>query len=393
MPDQVTRTTTTSWFSRVGSAFAGIIVGLALILGCVFGLSWNEGNAVKTARGLTEGSGLVVEASASPVQPENDQKLVHVTGLVAVTAPLEDTEFGVTATGVKLARRVEMYQWTEESKSETRTKLGGSEETVTTYTYSKSWSESAIDSSAFAEPNGHANPEMSIEATDVIARDARLGDFVLEDNVLVQIGGAQPMQLNATDAEAIQAAAGQGRTLTVAQNRIYIGENPSVPAIGDTRVTYDLTPAAETSVVARQNGDNFMAYRTRNGSEILLVADGDVPAADMFQSAQDANNLMAWIIRIVGMVLLMVGFGLILAPLGVLADVLPLAGTIVRMGTGLIGFVLGMVVGTVTIALAWLAFRPVTTLIILAIGGVIAFIVYRLGRGRDKKAQAAAAGT
>ena len=109
----------------------------------------------------------------------------------------------------------------------------------------------------------------------------------------------------------------------------------------------------------------------------------------MFQDAQDANNLIAWMIRIVGMVLLMVGFGLILAPFGVLADVLPLAGTIVRMGTGLIGFVLGLIVGTVTIALAWLAFRPITTIIILAIGGAIAFAVYRFGRGRSKKKLAA----
>ncbi|ADL02385.1 TMEM43 family protein [Brevundimonas subvibrioides] len=393
MPDQITKTTTTSWFSRVGSAFAGILVGLALIVGCVIGLAWNEGNAVKTARGLTEGAGLVVEATATPIQPANDQKLVHVTGEIAVTAPLEDTEFGVSGTGVKLVRNVEMYQWTEESKSETRTKLGGSEETVTTYTYSKAWSSSAVDSSAFAEPAGHENPEMTIEAATIYAEDATLGAFGLDEDVLSQVGGEQPLPLNGDNEEAIQSAAGQGRTLSVVQNRIYIGEDPSVPQIGDTRVSYGLTPAAETSIVARQNGDGFLPYRTRNGSEILLVADGDVPAGDMFQSAQDANNMIAWLIRIVGMVLLMVGFGLILAPLGVLADVLPLAGTIVRMGTGLIGFVLGLVVGTVTIALAWLAFRPVTTIIILAVGGAIAFAVYRFGRGRDKKAQAAGAAT
>ena len=391
MPDQITRTTTTSWFSRVGSAFAGILIGLVLIVGCVIGLAWNEGNAVKTARGLTEGAGLVIEAPANPIQPANDQKLVRVTGEVVVTAPLEDTEFGVSGTGVKLVRNVEMYQWIEESRSETRTKLGGSEETVTTYTYSKKWSPSAVDSSAFAEPTGHENPEMTIEAATIYAQDATLGAFGLEDSVLSQVGGEQALPLNADNEEAIQAAAGQGRTLSVGQNRIYIGENPSAPTIGDTRVSYDLTPAAEISVVARQNGDDFLPYRTRNGSEILLVSDGDVPAGDMFQGAQDANNLIAWIIRVVGMVLLMVGFGLILAPLGVIADVLPLAGTIVRMGTGLIGFVLGLIVGTVTIALAWLAFRPLTTIIILAIGGAIAFAVYRFGRGRDKKAQAATA--
>jgi hypothetical protein len=385
MPDQVTVTKNTSWFSRIGSAFAGVIVGIVLIFACVWGLAWNEGNAVKVARGLTEGAGLVIDVEPSPLLPENDQALIHVTGAVTVTTPLSDPEFGVSATGVRLDRNVEMYQWQEDSKSETRTKLGGGEETITTYTYSKVWSPGAIDSSAFQSPAGHENPEMTIEGATVYANDATLGEFRLDESVLSRMEGAEALALDADQAATIQSAAGQGRTLTVSQNRIYLGENPQVPAIGDTRISYEITPAAETSVVARQNGDGFLPYRARNGAEFLLVAAGDVPASDMFQSAQETNALIAWLIRVAGVVMLMVGFGMILAPFGVLADVLPLAGTIVRMGTGLIGFVFGLLVGTVTIALAWLAFRPVTTAVILAVGGAIAFAVWRLGRGRAKK--------
>lgn len=388
MPDQVTKTTSTSWFSRVGSAFAGVLVGIVLIFACVWGLAWNEGNAVKVARGLTEGAGNVVEAAATPIDPSNDQKLVHVVGDIAVTAPLEDNEFGVTATGVRLDRKVEMYQWQEESKSESRTKLGGGEETVTTYTYTRVWAAGAIDSSQFNTPQGHENPTPGFEGAEVYATDATLGAYQLEENVLGQVGGAQPLNLSA-QSEAIAAAIGEAPVHEVSGGTIFIGENARAPVVGDMRISYEVTPTAEISVVARQNGDNFLDYRARNGSEFLLVADGDVPAGDMFQDAQDANNVLAWIIRVVGMVLLMVGFGLILAPFGVLADVLPLAGTIVRMGTGLIGFVLGLIVGTVTIALAWLAFRPITTIIILAIGGAIAFAVYRFGRGRAKKTLAA----
>ncbi|WP_029414753.1 TMEM43 family protein [Brevundimonas bacteroides] len=393
MPDQTTVTTNTSWFSRVGSAFTGVIVGIVLIFACVWGLAWNEGNAIKVEKGLNEGAGLVVEAEASPIDPAKDQQLVHVVGDVAVTAPLTDDQFGVTATGVRLDRQVEMYQWQEESSSETRTKLGGGQETVTTYTYTKVWSSTPIDSSGFQTQAGHENPAMTLEGSTVYATDATLGDFRLEENVLSQMDGAQTLPLGPEQAEAIQAAAGQGRTLTVANNQIYIGANPQTPVVGDTRVSYQVTPAAETSIVARQNGDGFLPYRTRNGTEILMVAAGNTPAADMFQSAQDANTFIAWAIRVGGVILLMVGFGLILAPLGVLADVLPLAGTIVRMGTGLIGFVLGLLVGTVTIAIAWFAFRPVLTAIILVVGGAIAFAVWRFGRGRAKKKLAAETAT
>lgn len=388
MPDQVTRTTSTSWFSRVGGAFTGVLIGIVLIFACVWGLAWNEGNAVKVARGLTEGAGAVVSAPASPIDPANDQKLVHVVGDIVVTEPLEDPEFGVSAPGVKLSRTAEMYQWREDSTSESRTKLGGGEETVTTYTYSKVWSPTRIDSSQFNSPAGHENPEPTFEGADIFASDATLGDYRLSETVLDQVGGARPLNLSA-QSEAIGAAIGDTPSHEVSGGTIFIGENARAPAVGDMRISYAVTPAQEISVIGRQNGDDFLEYRARNGSEFLLVADGDVPAGDMFQDAQDANDMMAWIFRVLGMVLLMVGFGLILAPLGVLADVLPLAGTIVRMGTGLMGFVLGLLVGTVTIALAWLAFRPITTIIILAVGGAIAFAVYRFGRGRAKKRLAA----
>ncbi len=390
MPDQVTVTTRQGWFSRIGGAISGVLVGIVLIFACVWGLAWNEGNAVKVARGLTEGAGAAIEAAASPVDPANDQKLVHVVGDIAVTAPLEDNQFGVSAAGVKLSRQAEMYQWQEESRSESRTKLGGGEETVTTYTYTKVWAAGAIDSSQFNTPAGHENPRPSFEGAEVFATDATLGGYRLEENVLGQVGGAQPLNLS-SQADAIAAAIGETPAHEVSGGTLFLGDNARAPVVGDMRISYEVTPAQEISVVARQNGDNFLDYRARNGSTFLLVADGDVPAADMFQSAQDANSMIAWAVRVIGVVLLMVGFGLILAPFGVLADVLPLAGTIVRMGTGLIGFVLGLIVGTVTIALAWLAFRPITTIVILAVGGAVAFAVYRFGRGRSKKKLAAEA--
>ncbi|CAN5243186.1 hypothetical protein BH10PSE2_BH10PSE2_00950 [soil metagenome] len=426
MPDTVTRTTETSWFSRIGGAISGVLIGLILIVVCVGALFWNEGRAIKTEKGLQEGAANVVDIQPGSVVAANDQKLVHVTGPVAVTAPLEDPDYGVTATGVHLARTAEMYQWKETSKSESRTKLGGGEETVTTYTYAKGWSSSAEDSSAFAEPNGHQNPSFDVESKDILAKDATLGAFKLEDNVVGQIGGAADMRLPASDLEAIQAAVGDtDKYVSISQNKILLSQNrparaaadtsdqatdettdatsdaattttstqtvTPAAAIGDVRIGYELTPAGEISVVGKQNGDGFAPYTAKNGEQFLLVEGGSKPAADMFKGAQDANQVMTWIIRVVGVVLLIAGFNLLMAPLGVLADVLPLAGTIVRMGTGLIGFALGMLVGTVTIALAWIVFRPLIGIGILVVGGAIAYGAYRLAHRKGKKAEAATA--
>jgi hypothetical protein len=429
MPDQFTTTSSTSWFSRVGSAFGGIIFGLILILGSIGALSWNEGRAIKTIKGLKEGARLVVEAPIRPIDAASDQKLVHVSGPVAVTAPLTDDAFGVTATGVRLVRNVEMYQWQETSTSETRTKLGGGEETVTTYSYSKDWSGGGNDSSAFQQQAGHENPPFDIEGTTVTAQDATLGDFRLSERVIDGIGGATTLPITPAQRESIILALGDERPVRISQNHIYLGQpgapvqaqvqvqvpapvpgpgqvandtataggavtapaapvsqSALTPQVGDVRVAFELTPAAEISVVARQSGDGFLPYRATNGEEMLLVDDGNVPAADMFAGAQTANQIITWLIRVGGIAVMMAGFSMLFAPLGVLGDVLPLFGTIIRMGTGLVGFVLAMVIGSITIALSWMVFRPLVGIGILVVGALIAYLVFRFGH-RKARAQ------
>ena len=47
-----TETTTTSWFSRLKSGLAGLVIGPLLVLGMIWLLSWNEGRSVQTYRAL-----------------------------------------------------------------------------------------------------------------------------------------------------------------------------------------------------------------------------------------------------------------------------------------------------------------------------------------------------
>ena len=169
MSDTFTETTTKSWGSRLGDSIKGVLIGFALVAGACAFLFWNEGRAVQTQKSLTEGAGLVVDVDPARIDPANDGKLIHVSGELKAATPLTDAEFGVTAAGIRLARDVEMYQWKEEKKTETKKNLGGSEETVTTYSYVQAWSDSRIDSSDFKEPSGHTNPQMRYRGTTIVA--------------------------------------------------------------------------------------------------------------------------------------------------------------------------------------------------------------------------------
>ena len=83
--------------------------------------------------------------------PDNNLKLVHVSGNATTDEVLTDPTFGVSATAIRLGRKVEMYQWNEVKNSSTQKDLGGSNETTTTYSYVKKWSDDPIDSTKFKE--------------------------------------------------------------------------------------------------------------------------------------------------------------------------------------------------------------------------------------------------
>src|SRR5262245_60534915 len=128
MTDTYTETTRKGWTTRLGESVKGIVLGLVLVVLSCIGLFWNEGRAVQTAKSLAEGASLVIDIDPGRVDPANDGKLVHVTGTIKAGIVPIDSEFGVSADGLRLVRTVEMYQWQEEQKTETKKNVGGSEE-------------------------------------------------------------------------------------------------------------------------------------------------------------------------------------------------------------------------------------------------------------------------
>jgi hypothetical protein len=393
MSDSFREVTSVSWFGRIKRAVGGVIFGLLLVVLMVIGLFWNEGRAVQTARSLAEGAGAVVSTGVGSVDAANDGKLVHVSGPVTADSGLSDPDFGIAAQGLRLSRSVEMYQWKEDSKSETTKKLGGGEETETTYSYSKVWDDSQIDSSDFKKPDGHQNPPMAIHSRTFQIPEGKLVAFDLDAPVLDRIEGDKDLSLSPSQSAAIKAAYSGTKPLSIVDGRIYLGTDNTTPALGDYRIGYELAPLGVISIVARQAGSRFEPYQTEAGDALLMVDTGQVPADKMFAEAIGANTLITWLLRAAGLLLLTIGFALFLSPIGVILDVIPFLGSMARMGTGIIAFFLAILVGTTTIAIAWFWYRPVLAVGILAAGVIAAAAVYYLGRSRKPVAPMAAPST
>lgn len=389
MSDSFRETTSVSWFGCIGRSFLGMLVGFGLIVGMVALLFWNEGRAVTTTRSLAEGASAVVAISGDAVDAANDGKLVHVGGRLTTASTPEDADFGISIQSVRLVRNVEMYQWIEESQSETTKKLGGGEETVTTYTYSRAWKDKAIDSSSFKRPDGHGNPSMEARGRSFQIPEGTLGAFTLDTPVLNLIGGEEVLTITPAMASDVQAAYPGSEKVSVFDGGIYLGSSPASPAIGDYRISYEFVPLGDISIIAQQAGTSFTRYQTAAGDALLMVQSGDVPADRMFADAVSENNVLTWIVRAVGLLLLAIGFGLLMGPIGVLADIIPFLGSIVRLGTGTLAVILATLVGTSTIALAWFFYRPLLAIGIIVAGVLIAYAMTYLGRARKPAAIAA----
>lgn len=385
-PGSFTETTRISWWARIKSAFAGILVGLALIPLSGLLLFWNEGRAVQTARSLAEGAGLVVPAPADRLDPALEGRLVHLSAPMRAAAPPADTEFAVTAPGaLRLVRQAKMYQWREETRSETRDRLGGGQETVTTYSYSLGWSATPIDSSRFRQPEGRANPPMRYRGQEMLAREARLGPFALTDEQLSGFGTPQPLRLD--PATARLPPGGQ-----VVDGRIFLGADPAQPRLGDMRISFVVVPEGMGSVIARQSGQGLAPYQTRAGDALFLLHPGAATADEMIAAAEAANRILTWVLRAVGAVLMFVAFSLVLRPLVVLAAVVPPLGALMGAGTGLVAGVLTLLLAPGVIAVAWFWYRPLTAVIVLGLGVAAATGVGWLMRRRRAPVSAAAPG-
>ncbi|MCS7471397.1 hypothetical protein NZK35_32525 [Stieleria sp. ICT_E10.1] len=452
-----TRVTEESWFGRLGKAFAGILFGGLLTIVSVPVLFWNEGRAVRTAKGLKEGAKVVVEIQPDSVDPANDGKFVHVSGDVQTNDVLRDDDFAIEYNGIRLTRHVEMYQWNENKKSTKEKKLGGGTRTTTTYTYERDWFPGLIDSSEFDEAHSHQNPTEFVFADRTYqAKNVSLGRFRLPDSLIAMIGGEDALELDTANVpEGFQDRSIIRSDGPSGASRIYLFANPladkasnqtvaaeqavdesaelaltppaqsvaadgaspaepdrpetdaaanspptdnasppsgepgvraiETPQIGDVRLWFTATPVQTVSLLSQQTGESFQPFETHYNTTINVLKVGVFSAAEMIAQEEAANRMLTWFLRAGGSMMMFFGLMLLLRPLVVLADVLPLAGSLVGFGTAIVAGLLTVAGAMTVIGIAWVFYRPVLGVSLLVVAVAAVYLIFR--RGRSKRGQ------
>ena len=375
MTDLEIEVTHESWLSRIMESIKGVLFGLVLFIAAFPLLFMNEGCAVKTAKSLNEAQGVVVSVASSKVDSANQNKLVHTSGMLKSSEVLVDPSFKLKVKAIRLERQVEMYQWTETVKSETKKKLGGGTKTVKEYRYSKEWKSELVKSSKFRTERGHRNPSrMPFKANTQTAKVVNLGAFKLSGALRSSLTDSTSVKL--TDAFIKGMPPALKSRFTVVENTLHSGKADE-PIVGDVRIRFTAVYPKEVTVVAKQFSGSLVPYKTSNGKTISMLRAGKIDSQGMFKMAHADNKMVTWIIRFAGFLMLLIGIALIVNPLVVVADVVPFVGDFLGGGVAIFSFLLSLGFSMLTISIGWLTYRPLIgvpllVVSVLAFGGLFA---------------------
>ena len=373
--------TKTSYGSRLGNSLKGILVGLALFVAATVLLWWNEGRAVKTSKMLKAAETECVDvASVASLDPALEGKLIHATAVAKTDEILTDPTYGVSVNAIRLVRDVEYYQWVEHSESVTKDKIGGGQETTTTYTYSKEWVGGPIDSGNFKDPDYQSSNFVRTTVPDntVTAEKVEFGAYVLPPAMVGAIPASTSVNLPASLANGIDTF--------VDGSTVYYGENPQTPAIGDVRVSFTEADGGTASILGQVVGNTFEPFKHKNGKSLMVLKMGEHSQESMFESEKAANKMLLWVLRILGIILVIAALRMTFSILVTILKVLPPLAKVGELGVNLVTGVVGFVWALLVILIAWVAYRP---LLAVALALVIAALVYFLV-SKSKKAEAQA---
>ena len=374
--------TKTSYGSRLGNSLRGIVTGLVLFVAATCLLWWNEGRAVKTAKMLKSAESECVDvADVSTVDAALNGKLIHAVAVAKTDEVLSDPAFGVSANAIRIVRDVEYYQWVETSTSVTKDKVGGGQETTTTYDYHKEWVGSPVNSADFKDPDyqGSNYVRTTIEDNTVSAEKVTFGGYVLPKGMAASIPANTPVEVPQQ---------GDTTEVVVSGNVVYYG-NPQDPQVGDVRVTFTKADGGEASILAKVNGDTFEPY-SKNGKNLQVLRMGNISMESMFETEKAANKAILWLLRILGIILVIAALRMMFSILVTILKVLPPLAKVGELGVNLVTAVVGFIWSLLVILIAWVVYRPVLAIVLALVIAALVYFLIKKSKDAPEVAPAAA---
>jgi hypothetical protein len=376
MPDQYTEVTHNSWGSRIRKSTNNALIGLVLIPLCIWWLWTNEGKSDLSE--LAKGS---VAVTSNTIDANKDGVFASISGRLSSKEQLGDVPYMVPNAYIALKRTAEMYAWEESIKTtETKDDVGGGATTTTTYTYDTIWTTSPQSSASFHFSDEHQNPSKSIDSAYFTVSDAHVGAYRIDPTTITLPEG------QIVDVQSVENIADYGFTL--ANNTLYNGA-PDSPRVGDIRLTYTALPNdIAVTVFGKINNGVIESYTDKPNQTIPRTL-----YRVFIGSREDAITLLReeyvsdlWTNRLLGILGLWIGLGLLTDPIIKILDVVAVVGNAAETVMRPVNAIVALTVGGATILIS-MVFHNIYLLIGMLV--VVAIVASRYIQSYRDKAQAA----
>lgn len=329
------------------------VIGLLMFFGSVWVLTWNEGRAVHHAFSLEEAYNNVISLNPfERIQPEYDGRLVHISGPLIVEEPLTEPNYDISIQSIKLKRRVQMYQWVEETSPRAEADITA-ENSIHDYYYVTEWRDKLVDSSNFYIRHGHQNPtSMPLKTVTYIAPFVRIGYLMLSQQIKEKFKEF---------AEVTSDNRPEDKNIKLHLGIYYHCEDVWNPKVGDIRVQfyYAGLQGDPTTIIAKQKNGVLVPYVTSKGHEIALIRHGLLTVNQMFSIEHADAKWETWKIRGMGVFLMYAAIVCLAKLLRILLHNAPLLRSLISYDvTASSNFAIALSISLFVISIAWIAYRP-----------------------------------
>jgi len=350
-----------SFAKKLISSITGIVFGIALFLGSFAVLFYTEGRTNYSD----------IAKKAVPVAEMTEEKdFGYVTGDLSTEELLGD-DFLFEDEYIAIKRKVEVYAWEEDVTTENE---------VDYYSYSLDWVSEPQDSYEFSEPYGHENIQKGIQDAEKTVMEAKIGSYDVDIDSL-RLPGFEPLKLNETNTYV------DPLTSEIVSNEyLYIGRSGyGFPQVGDMRVSYSVLPSGKkVTVFGDLEGNELSAHYGEDEKKLFRAFYGNVD--DAYSKLESEYKAMGWALRILGFLMMWIGLMMIIRPVTVLLDLIPVLGGVGKFLFSLITFIIALVLSAIISATSMVLHNIIGIVVIIVVIGVILyFIVSKKKQGSSPK--------
>lgn len=277
------------------------LLSLVLFTGVTYFLLWAESQTIQSNLLLEE---LVSSAESIDVHTGDEAehyegKIVHIVGPLRILEPISEPDYNIQVQAVKLRKRVQMYQWIEETTDQDNFLTEPAEESQKTYWYHKDWRDYVVDSSLFYIRPGHHNPtSISIFSETHIAENVKIGWLYLGLDVKRKVNDYYEIWSDSRP---------ERSDIKLHSGFYYHGESALQHEIGDLRVHFTYAGREDdiytaVGVVERGTLQAYSPTGFPSADPISLLRKGSYSLKQLSELEKRDANIHTWKYRLLGFI-------------------------------------------------------------------------------------------